>query len=595
MDAFSDGNFESAYNQFNELLRIYPKDPIYKYYSGVSLVKLENDPEKAAVHLEQAIKGSSVVKALPSDAFFYLGRAQQMSGKFTEAIRSYNLYTEQAGKRAAKEENVPQLIEQCRNKEGKIAVAATSATIAAGADKKAEPTPANTNPVAGTLVVKEAAEKPLPPEYSIIMDEALLYQHKADSLNALAEKKKKDLDKLPVSEQAAEKTIISETLVLAASFQSQADNKYAEADALMNGKRVSSSSASKDSTVQVQTETKKENSEVTANQQSTNATGTTTNITGNEAPGGVAAGAVVAGTIAAGNASGNTKADSTKTVTETDSTGITSTTASEVSTAVTAGNTSGTTAAATGVGVIAASPVKSANQKVEIFKYFEILPKPVTDPAVKIPIDPEIPAGLIYRIQIGAFRNPVTLAFFKGITPVYGFKSPSSGVTTYYVGLFRRMEDAKKALAEVRAKGFKDSFIVSQADGKTVSADRAAVLEKEWGKRPFATIGDVSDDIASDTIPPSLVFRVEAVRSLKPLKDDAVEELKKVAGSRGLDIQTLEIGNIVYLIGKFITFTSAAEYADLLIRNGYREAKVVAWLGKKEIPVDTARQLFENP
>jgi len=48
------------------------------------------------------------------------------------------------------------------------------------------------------------------------------------------------------------------------------------------------------------------------------------------------------------------------------------------------------------------------------------------------------------------------------------------------------------------------------------------------------------------------------------------------------------------LIGKFITFESAVEYTDLLIRNGYREAQVVAWLGKKEIPVDTARQLFEN-
>jgi hypothetical protein len=67
-----------------------------------------------------------------------------------------------------------------------------------------------------------------------------------------------------------------------------------------------------------------------------------------------------------------------------------------------------------------------------------------------------------------------------------------------------------------------------------------------------------------------------------------------MAGRHGLDIQPLDDGNIVYLIGKFITFESAVEYADLLMRNGYREVKVVAWLGKKEIPVDTARQLFEN-
>ena len=73
-----------------------------------------------------------------------------------------------------------------------------------------------------------------------------------------------------------------------------------------------------------------------------------------------------------------------------------------------------------------------------------------------------------------------------------------------------------------------------------------------------------------------------------------MEGIKKISESRGLEIITLNDGNIVYLIGKFITFESAEEYADLLTRNGYRDAKVVAWLGKKEIPVETAKQLFEK-
>ena len=68
-------------------------------------------------------------------------------------------------------------------------------------------------------------------------------------------------------------------------------------------------------------------------------------------------------------------------------------------------------------------------------------------------------------------------------------------------------------------------------------------------------------------------------RSVKPLKDDIVEGIRKMAGNRGLDIQPLEDGKIAYLIGKFITFETAAEYSDLLKRNGYSEAQVVcmAW------------------
>jgi len=61
-----------------------------------------------------------------------------------------------------------------------------------------------------------------------------------------------------------------------------------------------------------------------------------------------------------------------------------------------------------------------------------------------------------------------------------------------------------------------------------------------------------------------------------------------------LDILNSADGSFVYLIGKFITFESASEYSDLLVRNGYREAKVVAWLGDREIPVETAKQLFER-
>jgi len=129
---------------------------------------------------------------------------------------------------------------------------------------------------------------------------------------------------------------------------------------------------------------------------------------------------------------------------------------------------------------------------------------------------------------------------------------------------------------------------------KAVSADRAALLEKEWGKKPFVIKTDVVPQSPADTIPPTLTFRVEVLRSLKPVKEDVVDGMRKMAGARGLDIQKLDDGKIAYLIGKFITFESAAEYADLLIRNGYRESKVVAWLGKKEIPVQTARQLFDN-
>jgi hypothetical protein len=239
--------------------------------------------------------------------------------------------------------------------------------------------------------------------------------------------------------------------------------------------------------------------------------------------------------------------------------------------------------------------IASITDTVDIYYYFEILDKPVTDPKVKVQIDPVVPPGLIYRIQIAVFRNPVAPVYFKGITPIYGFRNEGSDLKTYYAGMFRRLSDARDALAGVKGKGFKDSFIASFMGTKTVSSDRAAVLEKEWGTKPFErVVKKIPVVVSADTLPPTLTFRVEVMRVAKAVKPNVIVSMKTLAGNRGLDILNLEDKKIAYLIGNFITFESAAEYADLIIRNGYREARVVAWLGAKEIPVETAKQLFEN-
>ncbi|MCX6255540.1 MAG: SPOR domain-containing protein [Bacteroidia bacterium] len=521
LEAFSKGNYEQAYKEFSELLLTYSKDPLYKYYSGVCLVKLNRNPGEAVNLLNQAFQGASVVKTLPSDALFYLGRAQQMSGRFIEAAGSYNLYSEQVGKKTAREQGIPEFIQQCIEKKGKVTEPEIkpSETVIKNKDAISQTV---TKPTLKEVIqppVKEdvSAKKNLPVSYEKILNEALDLQFKADSLFALAGEQKKKLEKLQNAEKPALKVKISENELLAASFQKSADQKYGEAQVAMNPQ--------KEKTQQRDTLQQSDNK-------------------------------VIKDTI---------KQSDNKVVRKV---GEQSDTIKRI--------------------------VPVVKKPIETFAFFEVLPKPVTDPNEKIAIDTEVPPGLIYRIQIAVFRNLVAPLYFRGITPVYGFKIAGTDKTIYYAGMFRRSSDANKALAAVKAKGFKDAFVVALTGNKLVSADRAAILEKEWRKKPFMGLMKSVPEASIDTVPPTLSFRVEVIRSLKPLKEDVIEGIKKMAGNRGLDIQSLNDGNIAYLVGKFITFESAAEYADLMIRNGYREAKVVAWLGKKEIRVETARQLFEN-
>jgi tetratricopeptide (TPR) repeat protein len=522
MEAFSKGNFEQAYKEFSVLLQTYSKDPIYKYYSGVCLVKLNRDPSEAESLLKQAIQSSALIRTLPAEALFYLGRAQQMGGKFKEAIGSYNLYTERVGKKVAREYKVPDFIQQCNGNSGKVAEELIIPVEAAKSEKnvvqKIEDKPVLKDTVFKPVVKVEKIRNELPAGYEKILDEALEFQIKADSLNTLLAEQKKRPDQLPPAEENALKAKISENETTAASFQKAADQKYSEAQAAMNaqsGNRI----------IRIEPVIKSDTKPVNKN--------------------------VIVPDDKIFEKTDNKKDTTSKAV-----------------------------------------PLFS--KPVEIFTLFEVLPRPAIDSNEKIKINPVVPEGLIYRIQVAVFRNPVAPSYFKGITPVYGLSTAGADKINYYVGMFRRSADAIKALSTVRSKGFKDAFVVPLEGNKPVSAEKAAVLEKEWGKRPLNSLQTPGSQILSDTIPPALTFRVQVIRSPKPVKDDAVEGMRKIAGARGLDILPLDDGNIAYLIGKFITFESAAEYSDLLIRNGYREAKVVAWLGLKEIPTATARQLFDN-
>ena len=485
MDAFAKADYETALREFSILLQNYSKDPLYKYYSGVCLVKMSRNPTDASGFLEDAINGSLDIKSIPDDAWFYLGRSQQMMGRFPDAIESYKYFENKAGRKVARSYGIDTYIQECNQGKGRLkdsgsvkepAAIKAAAVVVPASQKNTEPKSVS-QPAAKAVPQKTD----VPQDYDKVLSEAMKYQVKADSMNALVEVYKKEYDKLPPSQKDAAKLRISEMELLAAEYQKVADDKF--------------------------------------------------------------------------------------------------------------GNTSAQPAAVKEVVIPAPVPSQAITGK-EIYSLFGVEKNQALTAKNGISIDPELPAGLIYRIQMGVFSKPLDPSFFKGIYPATGFRVSGTEATRYFVGMFRKMDDASRALLTVKQMGLKESFITAVLDGKAVSIDRAALLEEEWGKKPLIIISSAREP--GETAPLTLNFRVEISRSRKPVSDEVTASYKKMAGGRGFEIISTDDGFNVYLIGKFITFESASEYADLLKRNGYRESKVVAYLGSKEIPVETAMQLFEK-
>lgn len=83
----------------------------------------------------------------------------------------------------------------------------------------------------------------------------------------------------------------------------------------------------------------------------------------------------------------------------------------------------------------------------------------------------KISSAIVYRIQIGVYKNPISTDVFKGLSPV--FSETFTGGVKYFAGAFTIYKDAYNAKEYIKSMGLTDAFIVAYSDGKRVSVEDA--------------------------------------------------------------------------------------------------------------------------
>jgi hypothetical protein len=92
-----------------------------------------------------------------------------------------------------------------------------------------------------------------------------------------------------------------------------------------------------------------------------------------------------------------------------------------------------------------------------------------------IPIDMEMPKGVYYKVQIGAFRNDIPQNLYDQFAPISGERL-NTGITRFTAGFFVQFENAKDVKQQIRAMGYNDAFIVAYRDGKRIPLYEAAAI-----------------------------------------------------------------------------------------------------------------------
>jgi len=98
-----------------------------------------------------------------------------------------------------------------------------------------------------------------------------------------------------------------------------------------------------------------------------------------------------------------------------------------------------------------------------------------------IPINEKIKDGLVFKVQIGAFKQALPNDAFKGISPIVAQTTPS-GYLRYMAGNFEKYDGAYTVKNYLKNAGYKDAFIVAYLNGVRITLNEALDKAKSNGQ-----------------------------------------------------------------------------------------------------------------
>jgi len=216
---------------------------------------------------------------------------------------------------------------------------------------------------------------------------------------------------------------------------------------------------------------------------------------------------------------------------------------------------------------------------------FSILPTPDYNKMIPIPLDQTLPEGVSYKIQVGVFKSLRTQSYFRGLQPITAETIKDKNLIRYFAGIFSNYEDTRYALRKVRKNEFKDAFIVAYYKGQKISTDRAKLLEKEGEK-------GISMDINKDQH--NVYFKIQIGVFSKVVGQDVYRTFESHAGEKEVEHYLKNNGNVIYTIGKFLTFDSANSFNKEIKLKGLSDAFVIAYDGDMQISIREAQILLND-
>lgn len=194
--------------------------------------------------------------------------------------------------------------------------------------------------------------------------------------------------------------------------------------------------------------------------------------------------------------------------------------------------------------------------------------------------------NIVYRVQLGAFRNKISTNVFNTSTGVLELKT-GEDIYRYVTKGYKTIEQAAATRADLVLQGYSDAFVTAYRDGKRIalSETKATVVDKTF-------VEDLNEGKIFSSIDKKLVsFKIQ----LGPLKKPALEGMMddKVKPLGNAEKQTTATGSIRYTSGNFNNFDAAEKYRKELEGKGFMDAFIIATFKNEIISIQEALELMK--
>jgi hypothetical protein len=232
--------------------------------------------------------------------------------------------------------------------------------------------------------------------------------------------------------------------------------------------------------------------------------------------------------------------------------------------------------------------------------------------AKPIPIDEKMPDGLVFKVQIGAFKAPLPDNTFKGLSPVSAQTTPN-GYLRYMAGNFEKYESASAVKNDLRNLGYSDAFVVVYFNGKRITLAEALEKLKAEGKpvdiatnttagittanvprNPFP-VNTTAANVATDAQPVEITRELEQMNGLLFTVQIGVYSKQatrsQLSGLRPIYTEKLPNGLYRYTAGIYNQGSKLLEDKRKVVDLGVKDAFVSAYYNSKRIPFAEGQKL----